>query len=99
YGLYEATSHFWNQTGPGGQPLKLSVPSDKRADMTRLGGRSSWWTTFHTYGLLGTQADTVYWCDGVEGLRHPSNEVSRAARFHFLINYAIGGISGWKIDL
>jgi hypothetical protein len=25
--------------------------------------------------------------------------VSKAAPFHFLINYAIGGISGWKIDL
>jgi hypothetical protein len=46
-----------------------------------------------------TPTDTVYYCDDVEVLRHPTNEVSKSARFHFLINYAIGGISGWKIDL
>jgi hypothetical protein len=99
YGLYEATSHFWNQKGSDGKPLKLAVPSSQRVDMTALGGGSSWSTTFHTYGLLVTAADTVYSCDGVEVLRHPTNEVSKTARFFFLINYAVGGISGWKIDL
>jgi hypothetical protein len=99
YGLYEATSHFWNQSGPDGKPLKLSVPSDARVDMTRIAGGSSWSTTFHTYGLLVTHTDTVYLCDGVEVLRHPTNDVSKSARFTFLINYAVGGISGWKIDL
>ena len=67
--------------------------------MTRVGGGSSWSTTFHTYGLLVTRTDTVYSCDGVEVLRHPTGDVSQSARFAFLINYAIGGISGWKIDL
>jgi len=99
YGLYEATSHFWNQQGADGQPLRLSVPSSARIDMTRFGSGTSWSTTFHTYGLLVTRADTVYSCDGVEVLRHPTNEISKSARFTFLINYAIGGISGWKIDL
>ena len=99
YGLYAATSHFWNQTGADGQPLKLSVPSDQRVDMTRIGGGSSWSTTFHTYGLLVTRTETVYSCDDVEVLRHPTNDVSKSAPFTFLINYAVGGISGWKIDL
>ena len=37
YGLYAATSHFWNQTSLGGQPLK---PTSARVDMTRVGGGS-----------------------------------------------------------
>jgi hypothetical protein len=99
FGLYSVVSHFWNQTDARGKPLKMSVPTDKRVTMTTLGGKSSWSTTFHTYGLLVTAADTAYFCDDIEVLRHPTNEVSKTARFFFLINYAIGGISGWKIDL
>ena len=99
YGLYAATSHFWNQAGKDGKPLKLGVPTNITVDMTRLPGRSSWSTTFHTYGLLVTATDTIYFCDNTEVLRHPTNAVSKTAEFTFLINYAIGGISGWKIDL
>jgi hypothetical protein len=76
YGLYAATSHFWNQTGPDGKPLKLSVPTDITVEMTRLPGRSSWSTAFHTYGLLVTRTDTTYFCDGEQILRHPTNAVS-----------------------
>jgi hypothetical protein len=99
YGLYCIVSHFWNQKDPNGKPLKLAVPTSKRVEMTQLGGKSSWSTTFHTYGLLVTKTDTVYYCDDIEVLRHPTNEVSKTGRFEFLINYAIGGISGWEIDL
>ena len=99
HGLYHVVSHFWNQKGADGKPLKLSVPTTKRVDMTQLGGRASWSTTFHTYGLLVTKTDTVYYFDDIEVLRHPTNETSKALPHFFLINYAIGGISGWKIDL
>jgi len=99
YGRYEVTTHFWNQKGPDGKAFKMPVPTNKSVVMTDLGGKSSWSTTFHTYGLLLTATDTVYYCDDIEVLRHPTNEVSKTARFFFLINYAIGGISGWKIDL
>lgn len=99
HGLYEVTTHFWNQMGSDGKEIKLSVPSAKSVHMTDLGGGSSWSTTFHTYGLLVTPTDTAYYCDDIEVLRHPTQAVSKTARFHFLINYAIGGISGWKIDL
>ena len=99
YGLYEVTSHFWNQKGADGKELKLPVPSSKSVHMTDFGSHSSWSTTFHTYGLLVTATDTVYFCDDIEVLRHPSQIVSKTGRFNFLINYAIGGISGWKVDL
>ena len=48
---------------------------------------------------LVTKTDTVYYCDGPEVLRHPTQENSRTLPHFFVINYAIGGISGWKINL
>ncbi|RYG68913.1 glycoside hydrolase family 16 protein, partial [bacterium] len=59
----------------------------------------SWSTTFHTYGCKITPTDTIYYLDDVEVFRHPSGEISKTQPHFFLINYAIGGISGWKIDL
>jgi len=64
-----------------------------------LGGKSTWSTTFHTYGVLVTPTDTVYYLDDIEVLRHPTGELSKSAPFFFLINYAIGGLSGWHVDL
>jgi hypothetical protein len=98
YGMYSVTSHFWGQ-GPDGKPLKMSFPTSKRIDMTQLGGKSSWSTTFHTYGLLVTKSDVVYYFDNIEVFRHPATKISQEGKFFFMINYAIGGISGWKIDL
>jgi len=70
----------------------------KRVDIMNLGGKSYWSTTFHTYGLYVDDKDTVYYFDDIEVLRHPTNEYSKNPHI-FMINYAIGGISGWKIDL
>ncbi len=96
YGLYAAATHLWNRKDANGEQPKS--PS-ARVDMTQLGGKTSWSTTFHTYGLLVTKTDTVYLLDDIIVLRHPTDEVSKTARHFFLINYAIGGSSGWKIDL
>jgi len=101
---YACTSHFWAQPkpawlaekGPDGKPLyhdHIDVP------MMDLGGKSTWSTTFHTYGLLVTEKDTVYYFDNMEVLRHPTGDISKKEPIWFLINYAIGGISGWHIDL
>lgn len=98
YGLYSVTSHFWGQ-GKDGEPLKPDFPASKRIDMLQTGGGSSWSTTFHTYGLLVNETDIVYYLDDIEVFRHPSTEISRKGKTFFMINYAIGGISGWKIDL
>jgi len=93
---YAATSHFWGQTGPDGKQLQAGHADIPMMD---LGGKSSWSTTFHTYGVAITPTDTVYYFDNMEVLRHPSGEISRSYPFWFLINYAIGGISGWHIDM
>jgi len=99
---YHGTTHFWAQklprwaaqTGPDGKRLH---PSDGVFDMMHLGGRSSWSATFHTYGLLVTESDTVYYCDNIEVLRHPSGKNARTQPMGFLIDLALGG--GSPVDL
>jgi hypothetical protein len=102
---YAATSHFWAQPKPAWQLQKgadgktLYHGGHVDVPMMSLGGKSTWSTTFHTYGLLVTQTDTVYYFDNIEVLRHPTGDISKAEPIFFMINYAIGGISGWHIDL
>ncbi len=93
---YSIVSHFWGQKNPDG--------SDRKAESTvarimELGGKSYWSTTFHTYAVSIGLEETVYYFDDIEVLRHPTNGISRDFPHCFLVNYAIGGISGWPIDL
>lgn len=93
---YSICSHFWEQKNPDGtdkEHLGHVVP------MMEIGGKSYWSSTFHTYAVRIGLDYTVYYCDDIEVFRHPTNEVSRDFPHLFLINYAIGGISGWGIDL
>lgn len=93
---YEVVSHFWNQKNNDGAPkagFRIVPP------IMQLGGGSYWSTTFHTYAVLLGLRETVYYFDDIEVLRHPTNEVSRDNPHCFLVNLAIGGISGWPIDL
>lgn len=93
---YAATTHYWGQPGPNG---KQREADHKDADMMNMGGKSSWSTTFHTYAVKVTQTDTVYYFDNIEFFRHPTSTISKSDPLWFLINYAIGGISGWPTDL
>ena len=93
---YAVTTHCWNQKDAAGKPLE---GAHRDVPMVTLGGRSTWSETFHTYGLRITKEDTVYYLDDIEVFRHPTRPLSRDQPFWFLVNYAIGGISGWKIDL
>lgn len=93
---YSIVSHFWRQTHPDGTP-KRSVST--KVPIMKLGGQSYWSATFHTYAVRVGLEETFYYFDDLEVLRHPTNEVSRDQPHCFLVNYAIGGISGWPIDL
>jgi hypothetical protein len=101
---YHTTTHFWGQPPPPWREDKLKGPdglpyaSHKRVSPTILGGKSSWSTTFHTYGLLVTPTETAYYFDNIEVLRHPSGKNSATRPIGFLLNLAIGG-GGWKPDL
>jgi hypothetical protein len=93
---YSIVSHYWGQTNPDGTPKKSH---SRVVPMMELGGKSYWSTTFHTYGVYIGLEETVYYFDNIEVLRHPTNKYSRDYPHVFLINYAIGGISGWPVDL
>jgi hypothetical protein len=93
---YSIHSHFWRQTDANGEKKK-SIP--KRIPIMELGGKSHWSATFHTYGVYIGKEDTAYYFDDIEVQRHPTNDISQEQPHLFLVNYAIGGISGWPIDL
>ena len=92
---YSIVSHFWGQKNTDGTKKK---EYDRVVPIMELGGKSYWSTTFHTYAVLVGLEETVYYFDDIEVLRHPTNDESLNPHI-FLINYAIGGISGWPIDL
>lgn len=108
-GHYGVTTHFWGQdkTRPAWSREKLAdgsqnpnyIPPHRWLDALEYGGHSSWSWTPHTYGCAITETDTIYYLDDIEVLRHPTGPVSLAQPTWFLINYAIGGISGWPIDM
>lgn len=93
---YSCVSHYWLQKNEDGTPKQAH---SRVVPIMELGGKSYWSTTFHTYGVYVGLKETVYYYDNIEILRHPTNEYSRDFPHLFLINYAIGGISGWPIDL
>ena len=41
----------------------------------------------------------MYYLDDLPVFAHPTNDYSRRLPHFFLINYAIGGNSGWPVDL
>ncbi len=102
---YHVTTHFWGQTpppwvkdktmkGPDGNPYD----AHKMVETMLTGGKSSWSTTFHTYGFLVTPTETAYYLDNVEVLRHPAGKLSATLPIAFLVNLAIGG-GGWHPNL
>lgn len=93
---YSVVTHPWGQKNPDGSD---KPHPNKVVRMMELGGKSYWSSTFHTYAVSIGMDDTVYFLDDIEVFRHPTNEVSFENPHAFLINYAIGGISGWPIDL
>lgn len=93
---YWVTSHFWEQKDAQGVPLKHP---GKLIEMTKCRLGTSWSQTFHTYGLRIDSQQTTYYLDDEEVWSHPTNKYSYQQPHVLLINYAIGGASGWKINL
>ncbi|MDR0865857.1 MAG: family 16 glycosylhydrolase [Candidatus Symbiothrix sp.] len=71
----------------------------RRLAMRDVGNHSYWSTTFHTYGVYVGLDKTTYYLDDVEIFSHDTNIYSKEHPLYFMINYAIGGQSGWAIDL
>lgn len=101
-GKYVVTTHYWSQ-GPGGKGEDKAQEGygGKNIWMYDLqnGRGSSWFESFHTYGVYVGLDETIYYCDDAVIHRHKTGRVSRQYPFYFLVNLAIGGASGWSIDL
>lgn len=93
---YWVTSHYWEQKDAEGNPLKHP---GELIPMLRGRRHTSWSEDFHTYGLYVDREHTIYYLDDEEVCRMATNPVSYEQSHIPLINYAIGGASGWKIDL
>ena len=93
---YWVTSHFWGQDDSEGKPLKHP---GKLIEMTQSRLGTSWSQTFHTYGLKIDSLQATYYLDDEEVWSHPTNSYSYRQPHVLLINYAIGGASGWKVNL
>jgi len=93
---YAITSHYWGEKDANGQKL-----TDDHTDVPMMdkGGKSTWSTTFHTYGMRIMPTEITYYFDDIPVFSHPTGPLSKTLPLYFLVNYAIGGISGWHIDL
>jgi hypothetical protein len=101
---YAVTTHYWNEKDENGKPYgspdgKQVGYEQKNIPIMDLGGKSTWSTTFHTYGLKVMKDTTTYYFDDIPVFTHTTKPELQKQPLWFLINYAIGGISGWKIDL
>lgn len=97
---YWIHSHYWNQAPDG----KKDYTQDRFAGQVKMHEvkglpGTSWFEKFHTYAVRVDEENTIYYCDGVEMARHKTARLSKAEPHFFFINMAIGGASGWKIDL
>ena len=91
---YFTTTHYWEQKDASGKQL----PGDDKLIKTGKDD-TSWSQEFHTYGVYVDKDSTVYYRDGQPVHSIPTNAMSYENKHVFLINYAIGGASGWQIDL
>ncbi len=90
---YWIATHYWNQ----GEEGKKQKGIYQQIKMTEIGGKSSWFSTFHVYGTKITMTDTIYYCDNVEVGRHPTGKLSKTEPWFFFVNLATGG--GWPVNL
>jgi len=97
--MYMITPHAWSQ-GDAAKALEDKAYKDMKnpCDVRKFGIPSSWHNTFHTYGCLVTDTDTIYYCDNIDVGRHKTLPLtSKGQPLYFLINLATGG--GWPVDL
>ncbi|HET6251993.1 MAG TPA: hypothetical protein VFE47_30185 [Tepidisphaeraceae bacterium] len=95
---YMITPHAWDQ-GAAGKAAESKAFADMHnpISMNKAGISSTWYETFHTYGCLVTDTETIYYCDNIEVGRHKTLDLSKKQPLFFMINLATGG--GWPVDL
>ena len=96
--IYMVTPHAWEQKGSAAETMASEFYRTKSPiHMRKFGIPSTWFEAMHTYGCKVTETDTIYYCDNIEVVRHPTMPVSKQKPLFLLINLATGG--GWPVDL
>lgn len=90
--IYEATPHTW------GYRTNSTSAATNHVYMQNYGAGAGWAYTPHTYGLLVTRHDFVFYLDNVEVRRTPATPLAEEHPMYFMVNLAIGG-NGWPVDL
>lgn len=95
---YMVSPHCWNQGDKGHEIQERAVKQLTRpTEMSKVGIPTTWYETFHTYGCLVTETETIYYCDDIEVGRHATLPLCKERPLFFMINLATGG--GWPVDL
>ncbi len=94
---YWIATHYWNQNGQEQDKDQPGFYGQIPMTETKGGLGTTWYETFHTYGVKITKEDTIYYCDNVEVARHKTAKLSAKEPFFFFVNLAVGG--GWPVDL
>ena len=68
-------------------------------DMREIGSGGSWDTDFHTYAYYVDENEIVFYLDNIELSRYDAPPETKNDPAFFMINLAVGGTSGWPIDL
>jgi hypothetical protein len=96
--LYMITPHAWAQKGSEAEAqCNMFYRTKSPCHMSKFGIPSTWYEALHTYGCKITETDTIYYCDNIEVVRHPTLPTSRQKPHFFMVNLATGG--GWPVDL
>jgi len=90
--VYEVTPHTW------GYNIDSAPSVSNHVYMQNYGRGAGWAYTPHTYGLLVTRQNFVFYLDNVEVRRTPATPVAEDHPMYFMVNLAIGG-NGWPVDL
>jgi len=98
YDKFMISPHCWNQGDAGVKTAKAAAAQLTRPiEMYKAGIPTTWYESFHTYGCLVTDTETVYYCDDIEVGRHKTLPLCKTQPMFFMVNLATGG--GWPVDL
>jgi hypothetical protein len=87
---YMITPHTWG--------YHYGDDKSNPVDMSKYGGGAGWSFTPHTYGLLVTAKNFIFYLDDLEVMRLPAYPLAVKDPNYFMVNLAVGG-SGWPVDL
>ena len=95
YDCFHAGHMEWGRPNP----TYPDDPPGKMVNMRKMSDGSSWFEKFHTYAMYMGKEWTVFYLDNEEMYRFHTTPSSLIYPTYPMFNMAVGGSSGWPIDL